>query len=369
MSKLFILVFFVSGVYGFAQTNVTHYIMQDTVQRSFIVNVPPGYDGTSPVSCVFNFHGSGMNAAQQQIYSKMNVVSNANNFIAVYPNGIDNSWLVGFTGAYHENDRDVKFIESVLDTLKMLYNIDQDRVYACGISQGGYMSHRLACDLQDRFAAIASVAGGIADSAVFYCDNFRSVPTLLIHGTDDLFVPYAWAESTAEFWVNHNSCTIDMDTINIPDINTNDNSTVRHIVYGSCDNDVTVEIFKVEGGGHTWPDGFMSLPGYGNTNYDIKASQEIWNFFNRYTLKGTTLDLDEKEVVSFVNIFPNPAKDKIGIEGISEVFNVRIIDMNGSRFFPTNDGGHIDISGLSGGFYYLYIETQTGVIIRKFIKE
>lgn len=360
--------FLLATAYTCAQSNTTHYIMQDTVQRSFIVHLPTGYNAANPVSCVFNLHGASMTAAYQQLYTKMDAVANANQFMVVYPNGIDNAWMVGTGGIYEENGRDVDFIAAILDTLETLYSINPARVYACGLSQGGFMSHRLACDLQDRFAAVASVAGAMADSAMFYCDNQRNVPALFINGVADPYVPYAWAEEAATFWTNHNGCDLSPVITDLPDNNTTDGSTVQHLVYNNCGNDAAVEMFRITGGGHTWPSPFMNLSGYGNTNYDISASQEIWKFFNRFSIHGSVAGTKEQEIPS-LKIYPNPATNTIHLSGITGSFHVKIVDAQGVAVLEVHDMQLVNISGLASGFYYVLVSNQAGTFIEKVVKE
>jgi len=357
-----------STLYATAQTNVTHSIMQGTVQRSFIVHLPTGYNPADPVSCVFNLHGASMTAAYQQLYSKMDVVANANHFMVVYPQGIGNAWMVGSSGIYQDNDLDVAFIAAVLDTLETLYNINTGRVFACGLSQGGFMSHRLACDLQDRFAAIASVAGAIADSAMTYCDNARNVPVLLINGVDDPYVSYSWAEEAVAFWTDHNGCSLSPALTDLPDNNTGDGSTVQHLVYNGCGNEAAVEMFRITGGGHTWPSPFINLSGYGNTNYDISASQEIWKFFNRFSIHGSIAAIHEQEVSAVLKIYPNPTATEISIKGIAAPFQVQVKDMHGMPVIKACNTSQIDLSGLANGIYHVRISNVTGTFEEKVVK-
>lgn len=368
MKYLFFFLFLISSYFACAQSNVTHTIFQDTIQRSFLVHLPTGYQPGTPVSCVFVLHGSGATALQQQVYSKMDNIANANGFIVVYPSGINNTWLVGTAGTYTSSSRDVEFIGAVLDTLLSLYAIKTDRVYACGLSQGGYMSHRLACDLQDRFAAIASVAGGISDSSSFYCSSERSVPVLLIHGTDDPYVPYSWAERSAEFWVTKNECAVLADTSAVNNSNTTDNSTVQRIVYSNCSNEVTVEMFRIDGGGHTWPGSAVNLPGYGATNHDISASSEIWKFFNRFTLNGTTVSTD-KIVLQDIVIYPNPVQDILNIDGISGDVSIRIFNNTGTLIREVHNTSEIQITDFQSGIYFLQCTSLHWQWIQKFVKE
>lgn len=368
MRYLLYFLLLISSFFACAQSNITHTIFQDTVQRSFLVHLPTGYQPGTPVSCVFVFHGSGATAVQQQVYSKMDNVANANGFIVVYPSGINNTWLVGTTGTYASTSRDVEFVNAIVDTITALYSIKTDRIYACGLSQGGYMSHRVACDLQDRFAAIASVAGGISDSSSFYCSSGRNVPVLLIHGTDDPYVPYSWAERSSDFWIAKNGCGIVADTFDLNNSNTTDNSTVQHIIYSNCSNEVAVELFRIEGGGHTWPGAAVNLPGYGATNHDISASAEIWKFFNRFTLNGTTVATD-KVVLQDITIYPNPVQNVLKIDGISGDFDISIFNNTGVLIRETANIHELQVQDLRSGMYFIQLKSAQGQWVQKFIKE
>ena len=131
--------------------------------RTFDVHLPANYDPSKATPVVLNFHGLGSNAGQQQAYSKMIAKSDAEGFIAVHPEGTGarQSWNAGYCceAAVQNNTDDVAFVRAMLDELESRLCVDKDRVFAAGMSNGGFMSHRLACDLSDRIAAVAPVAG------------------------------------------------------------------------------------------------------------------------------------------------------------------------------------------------------------------
>ena len=89
-----------------------------------------------------------------------------------------------------------------------------------------------------------------------------------------------------QYWVDLNNCSPTAKTTAIPDIEPADSSTVEHIVYDGGDCGVTVELFKIIGGGHAWPGKLPKIPGDRSTNYDINASLEIWKFFSKYDING-----------------------------------------------------------------------------------
>ena len=162
------------------------------------------------------------------------------------------------------------------------------------MSNGGNFSYLLACSMSDKFAAIASVTGSMWPHLIqVTCNPSHPTPVLEIHGTSDAIVPYNSVLDGIEYWRTYINCAINSVTTSIPDINTEDNSMVEHIVYDNGDNGVTTELFKIIDGGHTWPG--TNFPN-GVTNYDINASLEIWKFFSKYDINGAV-----NEVSSITN--------------------------------------------------------------------
>ncbi len=158
------------------------------------------------------------------------------------------------------------------------------------------MSFRLACELSDRIAAIGSVAGVITHSIAQACRAHHKMPVIMIHGTQDLWVPYGgtpgWhsVEYTINHWVSFNLCT-ESDTLFMPDLNPSDGCTVVRIRYRHPSDSVSMVLCKVINGGHSWPGGDetqWSGPDVGNTNMDINSSAEIWNFVKSYRLPPAT---------------------------------------------------------------------------------
>ncbi len=171
----------------------------------------------------------------------------------------------------------------------MEFNIDPDRIYSTGMSNGVFMSFLLACQLSDRIAAIASVTGSMTPETYNDSDPQHPTPILQMHGTSDTTVPYTgttWSEPIAEviqYWQNYNNCSVIPVVTVLPNLDPNDGSTIELSIFEDGDNGVTVEHYKVIGGGHTWPG---NAYGGAGTNNDIDASEEIWSFFNRYDING-----------------------------------------------------------------------------------
>ncbi|MBN2081966.1 prolyl oligopeptidase family serine peptidase [bacterium] len=263
------------------------------LEREYVLYVPAAYTGDQAVPLVFNFHGYTGTAAGHMERGDFRDVADANGFLVVHPQGaLDVDGKTHFNVVGHgpgsEID-DVGFTAALLEALAVDYNIDLTRVYATGMSNGGFMSYLLACEMSEQFAAVASVAATMADALIADANPAVPVPVMEIHGTADTIVPY---EGTAElssvdevlqYWVGHNSCNPTPATTALPDLITADGCTVEHIVYDQGVNGVTVELYRVIGGGHTWPGGGYAL---GPVNYDIDAAEEIWAFFARYDNSG-----------------------------------------------------------------------------------
>ena len=253
--------------------------------------VPASYSPGNDLPLVLNFHVYTSNAWQQAFYSNFNTVADAEGFIIVYPDGtLDNQgtthWNVGWGGSTVD---DIGFTSALIDSISAEYSINQDRVYSTGMSNGGFMSYQLACELSDRIAAIASVTGSMNLGWFNSCNPNHPMPVMEIHGTLDPTVSYnasSFTESIPDildFWANFNNCNSTPIISNVPDIITTDGCTAEHQIWENGDNGATVEHYKIIDGEHTWP-GALAIAGV--TNQDINASEKIWEFFNKYDING-----------------------------------------------------------------------------------
>ncbi len=232
-------------------------------------------------------------------YTNLNSVADTAGFIVVYPNAYYSS-VAGYKSFNRDaiissiipNDpdtRDIGFTDALLDTLIRHYRIDLDRVYAAGLSGGGYLAFKMACQFNNRFAAIAAVGPEFSIPTGNNCANLRAVPLLYFFGTNDPIIPYnknappGWynGEQMLIFWINHNNC-FESDTTSIPDLDPNDGCTVEKMVFQNGTDNSRVIFYKIINGGHTWP-GTADLglgEWAGKTTRDINAYVEIWNFLN-----------------------------------------------------------------------------------------
>lgn len=375
--RTILLLFF--SVQLFAGTSVDMYLNYQNTSRHFIVYLPTGYMPGEQLPLVFNLHGYGSDASQQIFYSKMYITADSNHFMMVAPDGLNNSWNSGFTPPYNSSPDDVGFISKIIDTMYQLYSVDLTRVYACGMSNGGYQSYRLACDLENRIAAIASVTGTTSTLTAYNCALSRKVPILEIHGTADPLVEYAGAtgyygvEENISFWLGKNQCSVVNDTVLVPDVNTSDSSTVQQISYRTCGSGTEVWLYKIIGGGHSWPNAPINYI-YGPTNRDFDASQEIWDFFKKFTLNGAVGVEPLKEEMT-VSVYPNPVGDRLEVNlQLTDFENMQleVLDVTGrSLFTQPISGMHevLPVNGLSKGFYLLRVTNGASSVVRRFVKE
>ncbi len=368
MKKLFVLVFSLLGIVILTAQSDRYNINVNGVERSFLLHLPSDYVDGDVIPLVFNFHGFGSNAVQQEFYSGMNLTSDEEYFAVCYPEGIDNAWNVGWS--INSDSDDVSFVEAMIDQLSDDFNIDQSKIYSCGMSNGGFFSYRLACELTDRIAAIASVTGAMLPASINSCEPSRKIPVMQIHGTDDATVFYngtpfisAPIEDVVGFWVDENSCAAMGDTTFIDDINPNDGSTAIRIDYDDCEDDVAVAFYKIQDGAHTWPGASIDI---GVTNRDFNASQEIWNFFAQYQLPSSTSTFDTKK--DLLTVTPNPAAEYIEVQSSPNTQTVQkfnIINIQGQVIRSFQSFAKHDIQDLESGVYF--IQTQDAAIT-KFVK-
>ncbi len=253
--------------------------------RSFWVHVPSSYDPERPTPVVLDFHGYSSNATQQALWSGMNTASDADGFIAVHPEGIGvtPSWNAGACcgEAAAQGVDDVAFVSALIDAVAGELCVDPSRVYATGMSNGGFLSHRLGCELSDRIAAIAPVAGVLGDPT---CAPARPVPVMEFHGTLDTVVPFAGdaaagfpsVEDTIDGWARRDGCRGDPETVF-------EQGDTQCNAWTDCDGGAEVVLCVIDGGGHTWPGG-VPVPALGHTSTDISATDAAWEFFMRHPL-------------------------------------------------------------------------------------
>ena len=245
-------------------TEVRRVITVDGVKRTYLAHIPASVDRTKETPVVLVLHGAGTNGPITVMFSGMNSKSDAEKFIAVYPDGtgagIFLTWNAGGIGKSEVDD--VKFLSAVIDDLALVAKIDPSRIFATGISNGAMMSYLLASELSDRIAAIAPIAGTMTTEKP---TPSRSVPVMHFHGTADKIVPatgpglntpkfitFKSVDESIKIWCEINGCETTPKVTQFPDI-AEDGTTVKRFDYPAKVGGGDVVYIEIEGGGHSWP--------------------------------------------------------------------------------------------------------------------
>jgi polyhydroxybutyrate depolymerase len=274
-------------------------------QRKYILHIPSSYNGTKEVPLVVFLHGGGGNSQSAQGFTNFNQISKDNGFLMVYPQAFSESSANSYVWADGRGLApdvlgidDVDYIDKLVTALKNEYKINSKKVYICGFSNGSFLTQRIAFEKNTQFAAIGTL-GGTMNQSLFNTGNpSRAIPMMYVFGTTDPLVPYNGGvvvgsntlpvigiEQAVNYWKTKNQCQVTLPVINLPNINTTDNSTVTVYEYtnGICNS--KVKFYKINGGGHTFPGVRVgNITTIGETNLDILASQELWDFFNQFEL-------------------------------------------------------------------------------------
>ncbi len=260
--------------------------------RAYTVHLPPAISDT-PHALVIVLHGGGGNRNHVARMSGMSALADKENFIVVYPDG--SGWLgdKGLTWnagnccgyALDHNIDDVGFIRALIEKLARDYPIDAKRIYATGMSNGGMMAYRLACELSATLAAVAPVAGALNVE----CQPTAPIAVIAFHGTADQHVlfnggapkvkadPHSREDKSVayamNFWAQHNQCASTPTHT--------ERGNILHDTYTDCVHGTAVELYAIRGGGHAWPGGIRFLSGDPPTN-EISASKVMWDFFKTH---------------------------------------------------------------------------------------
>jgi polyhydroxybutyrate depolymerase len=249
----------------------------DGLERTYTIHIPPGVGNRGPIPLVLVFHGFQENGSYARTYTGFDALADANGFVVVYANGTGSSsslsWNAGGCCGYAiQNDVDDEaFIEAIIADVETFVPVDPARIYATGFSNGALLSYRLACEMSDTFAAVAPVAGVLITDP---CQPQEAVSILHVHGLQDNAVPYEGGSSAGaglEFppveeslaaWTALDGCS------GSPQVEVE--GIVTHTTYGNCQAGTAVELYTIDGMGHSWPSPYITTP---------SISQTIWEFF------------------------------------------------------------------------------------------
>jgi polyhydroxybutyrate depolymerase len=256
--------------------------------RHYEVYVPPNLPPGRPLVVVL--HGNGGDGHQMRRFAHFDDLAARDGFVVAYPDGIGRHWNDGRPELATDVD-DVEFLRALIEDLAVRYAVDRRRIYVTGMSNGAIMAYRLACEMSDRIAAIAPVAGELDE--VPACASGPPISVLAINGTADPIVPFAGGvvgrnrghvhaagESVAVF-ARRAGCSIARASEDLPDNDPDDNTRSQRTRYTECQVGLAVDLVTVENGGHTWPGAQQYLPKglIGPVSRDFDASVLIWQFF------------------------------------------------------------------------------------------
>ncbi len=271
------------------------------IKRSYLIYVPANYDRSKPTPLLFDIHGGGGTAkgAIKLTKARFNELADEKGFIVVYPNAVKRIWNDGRLANLKkgmEHVDDVGFISNIVAKVRNEYNIDSKRIFTTGMSNGGFMTSRLLCDRSDIFRGGAILTATISVDYFDRCAPEHPVGVMIMNGTGDPLIPYTGGQvkvfkkergeivSTddyAAYWQGK-LCNSDAHTSqDLPDYNAFDGSTITVKTYTDCLENAALVLYKIKGGGHTWPGGkqYMKKKKIGMTNRDINACEVIWEFF------------------------------------------------------------------------------------------
>jgi polyhydroxybutyrate depolymerase len=279
----------------------TETISIDGRERSYRVHLPPSYDGVTPLPVVLVLHGRLGTPEKTEEIAHFDEVSDAAGFISVFPEGVRKSWNDprGVTPASRKNIDDEGFLLALLDDLPNRFVIDPARIYAMGMSNGGFMTTQLGCIAADKLAAISTLVASFSENSLATCQPARALPVQIVMGDQDPLVPYEGgptrnngegvavsAEDSRAAWALKNGCEETPSATFLPDADPNDGTITLQEAHTQCQSNAQVVLLTVQGGGHTWPGGeqYLSVRSIGKTSRDFDYGEVALEFFSQFTL-------------------------------------------------------------------------------------
>ena len=285
---------------GAAQANTeVRRIVINGEQRAYRLFIPPNLK-SAPVPLVVGLHGAVQSAAEFESDLGMNRVARRERFAVVYPEGINRVWddarpPIMRLGYMVRPGDDVPFIVGLVRQLVREGIADPARIYLAGLSMGGFMTARLACEHSELFAAIALMAATAPEQYRKTCRPRSPMPAVLIHGTFDAIIPWFGvpmagqgilsAHDTAQMFADLAGCMASADSSR-PSLDRSQPIAVRR--WSVCRDSAQVVLYTIPGGGHLPP---SAEPGRGDTlvawllserSHAIDAAEEIWKFFRQH---------------------------------------------------------------------------------------
>lgn len=271
--------------------------IEDTVMifgrdRFYRVHLPINYNYQKEYPVVFVFHGGLGNPDNIEQTTNFSVKSDKEDFIVVYPYGTGafpkklltwNTW--DCCGYADKNDiNEVEFVNLVLQEVKEKYRVNDKMIYATGFSNGGMMCYLVACEMSDKFAAVAPVAATMFKTE--QCPAGSEISMIIFNSVDDKHIPYEGGvgeesivqveklpvEKVVEYWKDKFSCVF---------FNQSDSPNFHRINYGNG-NGTEIIFYKMLQGGHSWPGGERGRQRADKPVKEVSATDLIWDFFKNH---------------------------------------------------------------------------------------
>lgn len=367
-----LLLFFVFITSAFGQYDS---ILHNGVERTFLVHLPHNYDENNSYSLIVAMHGGFGSAYNLQEQSQLSKKADEANFIVVYPEGIKGgilnirTWNAGDCCGYasRTNVDDVGFIGALIDTLIDKFSIDLTRIYATGMSNGGFMAYRLACEIPNRIAAIAPVA---ASMSFWDCIRKMPVPIIAFHSYLDFNVKHGGGQSEGvdnnridssqqfvmNYWSEINDCNVLQDTIK-------NDAEITFVKWTSCNCGTELHHYTTKDGGHSWPGGKKTLIGDPVSEF-INANDLMWDFFQRFSTECRTTSTRVNPNNLQIYVYPNPTSGTIKVSvPVNKDYHVKLTDIFGREILTLPNPSEIDLSKHPDGFYFITV--KLGMFINK----
>jgi polyhydroxybutyrate depolymerase len=293
---LALILFFLATLSTSAQQQEAEKINVDGATRKFETYIPSVSNAIDKLPVIISLHGRLGTGKGMMSFADFRSMAQREKIIIVCPDGIDKSWADGRqTPAGKKKIDDVKFIDQLISYILNTYHADAKRIYVTGMSNGGFMASRLACELNNRIAAVAIVGASMAMN-MDYKPN-KPMPVMYIQGTKDPLVPFdggsiksgageAYGHADVlSLWATTDHCDKKPVITNLAD-DAHDGTSVIKEEYSSAKSNIKVIGYTITDGGHTWPGGSQYLPKFliGSVSHNLNACEVIWDFFKGYRL-------------------------------------------------------------------------------------
>jgi len=356
MRSVFFLLFisFLSAGHSQQMATMTH----DGAVRVFHYYIPSNLQPNESVPLLIALHGLTQTGSGLMDITQFNAIAETERFIVCYPSGLQNAWNANMNVSVSSAD-DKGFIEKLVDYFELTYNSNPTRRYLCGMSNGGFMSHKMVCESSYCFAAIASVAGVMSDTTYNNCNPQHATPILQIHGTTDAIVPYNGGGATGasvgdmltkyqQFYGANPTPVItampnpNLTDLSYPELHTYVNGTaaIRHV--------------KIYGGGHQWPGINTLLGGAGTINMDFYSPQFIWDFLSTKSCASALINnIPDESIIQIEDYF-------ISLKSLAEPRFCRIYNYSGKEIFNQQVASNIEIETTywEPGIYFIDYNNQ-----------